>query len=319
MAALDEGESSDDEGGFASLFVDEDYVEESFEFGDCLSSSATTILCSQAASTDYDLTGQVVWPVSVFLSWFIAMRPELFRGQTVVELGAGCGLPGVLAARLGATTTVLTDGSSVVMRLLERQKEAFDAASYSGAGPIETLRLEWGTREGVEALQRKLNPAGEATLELKQRVRPSVFIGADVVCWPSCVIPLLETLKGFFLDLDDPFQGVMFIGYVCRATDTRDLFFTEAKRMGFSFEKISGEFFLPSPSSLSAADSTLEPGSSVEVAPEEPNQPHKGWPQNVQSQYDLELYRIALDPLNKDSALTPPALDFNGAGQAMPY
>jgi hypothetical protein len=27
------------------------------------------IMCSEAASTDYDLTGQTVWPVSIFLAW----------------------------------------------------------------------------------------------------------------------------------------------------------------------------------------------------------------------------------------------------------
>lgn len=27
------------------------------------------IICSKAATTDHDLTGQIVWPISIFLSW----------------------------------------------------------------------------------------------------------------------------------------------------------------------------------------------------------------------------------------------------------
>ena len=56
---------------------------------------------------------QIVWPVSVFLSWYIASNPLLFRGKTVIELGAGCGLASLVAARVGAATTWMTDGSEV--------------------------------------------------------------------------------------------------------------------------------------------------------------------------------------------------------------
>jgi hypothetical protein len=317
--ASNDGNSSDEGELFASLFVDESYVKCSFEFGSSLP-SATTILCSTAASTDYDLTGQVVWPVSVFLTWFIVQRPEFFIGQHVVELGAGCGLPGLVAARVGAASSHLTDGSTVVCRLLERQKEAFDLASYPGSGPIGVLKLEWGTLEGVNALRQKLN-AGSLGSRGDQHVRPSVVIGADVVCWPSCVQPLLQSVKALFLDLDDPFLGVMFIGYVCRATDTRDLFFEQARLMGFTFEKIPADDFLPL-SSESA--SNLLPTGGVEASTDQsnvaPDYDHqRGWPKNVRSVYDLELYRLSLDPFQKSLACLPPVLDYKGETHAAPF
>jgi hypothetical protein len=259
--------------------------------------------------------------VSVFLAWFVARRPEFFRGQHVVELGAGCGLPGIIAARIGSASSLLTDGSKVVVRLLERQKGVFDAASYPSAGSLEVLNVEWGTAEGIEALQRKLNMAQREV----RSVRPSVLIGADVVCWPSCVRPLLETVKALFLDLDDPFQGVMFIGYVCRATDTRDLFFAEAGNMGFCFEKIKAETFLP----LTSVNRLIENEiidfvgavRNVSKSTEEvvgASERQRGWPRNVRSVYDLELYRISLDR-TLEQALLPPALDYNGESQSSPF
>lgn len=50
------------------------------------------------ACTDYDLTGQVIWPSSEALSKFIIDNKEKFQGRTVLELGAGAGLAGIVAA-----------------------------------------------------------------------------------------------------------------------------------------------------------------------------------------------------------------------------
>ncbi|CAM9125419.1 unnamed protein product [Phaeothamnion confervicola] len=73
--------------------------------------------------TDFDLTGQVIWPISVYMGWFVARNRSLFAGKRVVELGAGCGLSGLVASQFAAATA-LTDGNDVVLRLLERNAEA---------------------------------------------------------------------------------------------------------------------------------------------------------------------------------------------------
>jgi hypothetical protein len=58
--------------GFGDLFLDQDYVECTFSFSSSLHSNGPSdcsscsieqkILCLRAASTDFDLTGQILWP-----------------------------------------------------------------------------------------------------------------------------------------------------------------------------------------------------------------------------------------------------------------
>merc|ERR1740130_2257494 len=56
-------------------------------------------------------TGWRVWPCALLLSsWLATHHNDIsLRGVTVVELGCGLGLPGLVAAALGAHRTILTD------------------------------------------------------------------------------------------------------------------------------------------------------------------------------------------------------------------
>ena len=58
------------------------------------------------------LTGSWIWDSAVVLSNWISARAQLgydLSSKTVLELGAGTGLPGLTAARLGASRVVLKD------------------------------------------------------------------------------------------------------------------------------------------------------------------------------------------------------------------
>lgn len=60
--------------------------------------------------------GAVLWPASIALAHEIAVREAEFRGRTVLELGAGTGLPGIVAAALGARV-VQTDRNELALHL----------------------------------------------------------------------------------------------------------------------------------------------------------------------------------------------------------
>ena len=111
-------ETEDYDSSFADLFVCEDYIERSWRFGENTPScdSEQRLLCSNQSSTDHDLTGQIVWPASLLLCWFISKhREEFFRDKRVIELGAGCGLAGFFASKF-SKQVLITDGNPVVLR-----------------------------------------------------------------------------------------------------------------------------------------------------------------------------------------------------------
>lgn len=64
--------------------------------------------------------------------------------------------------------------------------------------------LLWGARDQLEAL-------------LQAEGVPDVIIGADVICWPNFIAPLLWTLR---VMLTRKPSARCFVGYVCRATTT---------------------------------------------------------------------------------------------------
>jgi predicted nicotinamide N-methyase len=57
-----------------------------------------------------DTTGLAIWPASIILARWVAENREVTKDKVVVELGAGCGLPGLSAAVYGGARSVyLTD------------------------------------------------------------------------------------------------------------------------------------------------------------------------------------------------------------------
>lgn len=58
-----------------------------------------------------DTFGLFMWPSAHLLSRFVWEQRELFRDRLVIELGAGTGLPGLLAAHraVGAAHVYITD------------------------------------------------------------------------------------------------------------------------------------------------------------------------------------------------------------------
>jgi hypothetical protein len=57
-----------------------------------------------------------VWDAGIALSHILCAHPELVQGKRVIELGAGAGLVGCVAARVGARQVILTDLKPAVPR-----------------------------------------------------------------------------------------------------------------------------------------------------------------------------------------------------------
>ncbi|HEX9939456.1 MAG TPA: 50S ribosomal protein L11 methyltransferase, partial [Longimicrobium sp.] len=80
--------------------------------------------------------GVALWPSAIALAHEILARGGELKGKTVLELGAGTGLPGIVASSLGARV-VQTDRQEVAMAICRRNGQR------NGAGEIEYRLVDW--------------------------------------------------------------------------------------------------------------------------------------------------------------------------------
>jgi predicted nicotinamide N-methyase len=66
--------------------------------------------------------GVALWPAAIALAHEVASRAESFHGRRVLELGAGTGLPGIVAAAFGARV-VQTDYLELALSICRRNGE----------------------------------------------------------------------------------------------------------------------------------------------------------------------------------------------------
>jgi predicted nicotinamide N-methyase len=130
--------------------------------------------------------GVALWPAAIALAHEVAARGEAFRGTRVLELGAGTGLPGIVAASLGARV-LQTDRQEVAMSICRRN----------------------GERNGVEAIEHRLVD----WTEWDDGVRYDWIIGSDIL-YAETTHPHLRRIfeanlaPGGRVLLSDPFRAV---------------------------------------------------------------------------------------------------------------
>ena len=90
--------------------------------------------------TDADLAafpyGLLLWPAAIALAERLVAEPALVAGKRVLELGAGVGLPGLVAQHLGGRVTQ-TDYQPAPLALARRN------ARQNGVTGIVTLEGDW--------------------------------------------------------------------------------------------------------------------------------------------------------------------------------
>jgi predicted nicotinamide N-methyase len=80
--------------------------------------------------------GVALWPAAVALAHELGTRAVAFPGRRVLELGAGTGLPGIVAASFGARV-VQTDRDELALALCRRNAE------WNGVAAIAYRRADW--------------------------------------------------------------------------------------------------------------------------------------------------------------------------------
>ena len=130
--------------------------------------------------------GVALWPAAIALAYELASRADTLAGTTVLELGAGTGLPGIVAASLGATV-VQTDRQELAMTVCTRN------AQQNGVVGVEHRLVDWE--------------------EWTDKQRYDWIIGSDIL-YGEQMHPHLQHIfetnlvQGGRILLADPFRGI---------------------------------------------------------------------------------------------------------------
>ena len=168
-----------------------------------------------------------LWPAALLLCRYLDSQPSpLPPASRVVELGAGCGLVGLLAASLGAHVT-LTDLPAVLPHLLSnvavnsppfvQNPESAEGWRHPSGGTVQVAALGWG--EGREA---------EAGV-----VGADMILLADCVYWEELFDPLLDTLTALCMGTTR-----VLLSQTTRRSHVEGRFFKRAKKRGLTVQRL---------------------------------------------------------------------------------
>lgn len=221
-----ESEGDDDDGTIClgeSFFINQDYQLTRFTFG----SQVLDLLCLQSASTDFDLTGQLVWPGARLLNDYLSDNSEILRGCSVIELGSGVGVTGILCSRF-CREVMLTDHNEEVLKILKKNIELHESSEKSNAcGGLIAEKLEWGNSDQLsQILQKHLGGF-------------DLVLGADI-CFQQSNIPLLfDTVEQLLRDRGEG-RCKFILGYISRTKVMDVMVPKEAIQHGLNIKEIAG-------------------------------------------------------------------------------
>lgn len=139
-----------------------------------------------------DMLGLEIWPASRLLCEYLVDQREMVRQCVqILELGAGLGLPSLLAAKLGAPNVLATDYEPLVLDCFRKS--------------VAANRLETPCSSSL------LNWYEEVPFPLCHQF--DLVLGTDILYLTRQVMPLATTLPDV-LSVDPP--GVALLGHQCR-------------------------------------------------------------------------------------------------------
>ncbi|XP_010417827.1 PREDICTED: protein N-lysine methyltransferase METTL21A-like isoform X2 [Camelina sativa] len=204
-----------------SFFINDDYQLTKFTFG----SHVLELYCLQSASTDFDLTGQLVWPGAMLMNGYLSENAEILQGCSILELGSGVGITGVLCSKF-CRKVIFTDHNDEVLKILKKNIELHGHSS--GPNPsAEAAKLEWGNSDHLgEILQ-------------KHKYGFDLILGADI-CFQQSSVPLLFDSVEQLLRIRGHGNCKFILAYVSRARQMDSAILREGAQHGMLMNEVSG-------------------------------------------------------------------------------
>ncbi|WMV55647.1 hypothetical protein MTR67_049032 [Solanum verrucosum] len=216
-----------------SFFINDDYQITDFTFG----SHVLQLYCLQSSSTDFDLTGQLVWPGAVLMNDYLTQNANMLQGCSVIELGSGVGITGVLCSRF-CRGVVMTDHNDEILKKNIKLQESSDDSMC--CTELKAEKLEWGSSDQLNCILQE-HPEGfdlvlGADIYILVDFSPTALIGS---LFQANVPLLFDTVERLLRDRDQK-KCKFILAYVSRAKVMDAMVINEAIRHGLQINEVSG-------------------------------------------------------------------------------
>ncbi|XP_031111690.1 protein N-lysine methyltransferase METTL21A [Ipomoea triloba] len=205
-----------------SFFMNDNYELTTFSFG----SQVLQLYCLQSASTDFDLTGQLVWPGAVLLNDYLAKNADILQGCSVIELGSGVGITGILCSKF-CREVVMTDHNAEVLKILKKNIDHVSSDISIPHAGLKAEKLEWGNTDQLSYILQG-HPEGF-----------DLVLGADI-CFQQANVPLLFDTVEQLLKVRGGNKCKFILAYVSRAKVMDAMVINEATRHGLQISEVAG-------------------------------------------------------------------------------
>lgn len=140
-----------------------------------------------------------MWPSSVVLArWLVSQDPSLIRNKRVLELGAGCGLVGLVAAGIMGSTSnqdvedevgsvVLTDFNPIVLENIRRNIALNPSLQHQKRQIASVATLDFYQQTG---------DSDGWWIDGEDQFQPAVdiILAADIICQPSDAVAAANSI-----------------------------------------------------------------------------------------------------------------------------
>lgn len=243
----------------ADLFAQDQDIEDDFEYTYGAESRSPVFLSLRGVAREFGQTsavgetGLTIWRGAEELCRYLYDRRPLLAGKSSLELGAGLGLVGLLAAHIGTYPNVVTDGDhDTLLRLCANaEKNGFIAnTTPSAAAPatpenafslphnfilpcpegrspptLSVQRLLWGEPDDIERARTELSAPSEGF---------EVILAADVIYEDESIAPLVATVCALLRRSPDSIWLLSF----ARRNVPVDAVIAEASKNGLSCRRV---------------------------------------------------------------------------------
>ena len=135
--------------------------------------------------------GFVMWPSSVALARWMITNPQEVKGKEVLEIGAGCGLVGLVAAKIklsqknssknDTTSVTLTDFNETVVENIKQNIRLNDVGSIAESA-------------GLDFYEQVVSTCGWTDSNGTRREQVDLILASDIICQPDDAFAAANTI-----------------------------------------------------------------------------------------------------------------------------